>query len=310
MRYTQYRFIVPQEKIVRVITDTDAKNEADDQFAIAQALLSPKMENVGFIAAHFGTRRTQRSMAESYTELETVFGKMGFDTAGMLHRGAPHALPDAATPVDSEGARLIVREAMRADERPLFVTFLGPLTDLASAYLLEPRIAGRLTAIWIGGGAYPEGGVEFNLSNDIHAVNVVFASGIEVWQVPKNVYEMMAVSLAELEARVRPCGAIGEYLCDQLHEHAATEQPRKNPFRSGETWVLGDNPAVGLILYEHRFCFEWRCAPHISPDMTYHHTGRNRPIRVYGSIDSRLILEDMYAKLRLFADARKTLNPT
>lgn len=310
MRYTKYAFEVPKEKVVRVITDTDAKNEADDQFAIAQALLSPKMENVGFIAAHFGTRRTVHSMEESYAELQTVFGKMGFADQGMLYRGAPHALPDPATPVDSEGARLIIREAMQADDRPLFVTFLGPLTDLASAYLLEPRIAKRLTAIWIGGGAYPEGGVEFNLSNDIHAANVVFASDIDVWQVPKNVYEMMAVSFAELEARVRPCGEIGQYLCEQLHEHAHTPQPRNNPFRSGETWVLGDNPAVGLILYEHRFCFDWRCAPQISADMTYHHTGRNRPIRVYNSIDSRLILEDMYAKFRLFTDAQNSPSHT
>ena len=31
------------------------------------------------------------------------------------------------------------------------------------------------------------------------------------------------------------------------------------------------------------------------------HTGLSRPIRVYKSIDSRLILEDLYAKLQLFA---------
>lgn len=47
MRYTNYRFDVPEEKIVRVIVDTDAQNEADDQFAVVQALLSPKFENVG-----------------------------------------------------------------------------------------------------------------------------------------------------------------------------------------------------------------------------------------------------------------------
>ena len=66
MRYTNYRFDVPEEKIVRVIVDTDAKNEADDQFAIVQALLSPKFENVGFIAAHFGTDRFVDSMERSY----------------------------------------------------------------------------------------------------------------------------------------------------------------------------------------------------------------------------------------------------
>ena len=54
MRYTDYKFHVPEEKIVRLIVDTDAKNEADDQFAIVQALLSPKFENVGMVAAHYG----------------------------------------------------------------------------------------------------------------------------------------------------------------------------------------------------------------------------------------------------------------
>jgi inosine-uridine nucleoside N-ribohydrolase len=301
MIYNKYRFRVPAEKMVRVITNTDAKNEADDQFAIVQTLLSPKFDNVGFIAAHFGTARVSDSMEQSYRELEIIFDKMNFDKKGMIYRGAEKGLKDPNTPIDSEGARLIIREAMKDDTRPLFVTFMGPLTDLACAYLLEPRIAGRLTAIWIGGGQYPAGGVEFNLSNDIHAANVVFGSPIEVWQVPKNVYEMMPVTLAELEYRVRPCGEIGAYLCDQLDNHAHEDIPRKSAFRTGESWVLGDNPSVGLILYEHRFHFDWIPAPAIGMDMQYIHTGRNRPIRVYRSIDSRLLLEDMFCKLALFA---------
>ena len=59
---------------------------------------------------------------------------------------------------------------------------------------MEPRIAKRLTVIWIGGGLYPDGGEEFNLGNDINAANVVFGSNMEVWQVPKNVYEMIPVT--------------------------------------------------------------------------------------------------------------------
>lgn len=301
MVYDKYTFTVPEEKQVRVITDTDAKNEADDQFAIVQTLLSPKLDNVGMIAAHFGVDRVSDSMARSYAELETIFGKMGFPAEGMLYHGAPHPLHSKTEPVESEGARLIIREAMKEDPRPLFVTFLGPLTDMASALLLEPRIASRLTVIWIGGGAYPSGSIEFNLGNDINAANVVFSSNVPVWQVPKNVYEMMAVSLAELEYRVRPCGAIGAYLCDQLEEHSHEPIPRKSSFRSGETWVLGDNPTVGLLLYEHRYEFDWQPAPLITQDMSYVHTGLNRPIRVYRRIDSRLILEDMFCKLALFA---------
>ncbi len=308
MIYNDYQFHVPAEKQARVITDTDAKNEADDQFCIAQTLLSPKLDNVGMIAAHFGTR-LEDGMERSYRELERIFDLMGFDKAGMLYRGAPHALASTNAPVDSEGARLIVREAMQDDPRPLFVTFLGPLTDLASALLIEPRIQTRLTAVWIGGGQYPAGGAEFNLGNDVNAANVVFRSKVPVWQVPKNVYEMMAVSLAELEYRVRPCGAIGAYLCDQLDAHEQEPIPRNSDFRTGESWVLGDNPAVGLLLYEHRFEYDWVPAPTITRECAYLHDGRNRPIRVYRRVDSRLILEDLYAKLALFCRKEKRTQP-
>lgn len=301
MRYDNYKFKVPPEKIVRVIVDTDAKNEADDQFAIVQALLSPKFENVGFIAAHYGAKRHTDSMERSYRELETIFDKMHIPKKDTLYHGAIHALPDRVTPVPSEGAELIIREAMKEDDRHLYVTFLGPLTDLASAYLMEPRIKDRLTAIWIGGGRYPNGAQEFNLSNDIHAANVVFASGMDVWQVPKNVYEMIAVSLAELEYKVAPYGDIGAYLFEQITEYAWEPGPRKSSFRTGETWVLGDNPAIGLILYEHRFLYDKIPAPFITEDMNYVHTGKNPYIRVYNSIDSRLILDDMFAKIALFA---------
>ena len=46
----------------RVIINTDAKNEADDQFAIVHALLSPSLDVRGLIAAHFGSSRSERSM--------------------------------------------------------------------------------------------------------------------------------------------------------------------------------------------------------------------------------------------------------
>ena len=304
MNYDQYQYPMPEEKKVRVITDTDAANEGDDQFAIVHTLLSSKFENVAMIAAHFGTRH-DHTMQESYEELERIFGKMGMDPAGVVLHGAPHALPDENTPVDSEGARKIIEEAMKEDSRHLYVTFLGPLTDLASAYLMEPAIAGRLTAIWIGGGMYPIGAPEFNLGNDVHAVNVVMGSGIELWQVPKNVYEMMPVSMAELEYRVSRCGEIGKYLFDQLVACSLKPSSLHSAFRTGETWVLGDSPAPGLILYEHRWEYDLIPAPRISPEMTYIPGTGERKIRVYRRIDSRLILEDMYCKLALFAEKHK-----
>lgn len=66
-------------------------------------------------------------------------------------------------------------------------------------------------------------------------------------------------------------------------------------------WFLGDSPAIGLLLCEHEGPYTWIEAPEILPDMAYIFTNKHRPIRVYHSIDSRFILEDLYAKLRLFA---------
>mgnify|MGYP002516040662 FL=1 len=300
MRYTNYAFSVPEEKICRVIVDTDANNEGDDQFAIVHAMLSPKFDNIGFIAAHYGNERHPDSMEKSYQELLKIFSVAGCPHTDVIKRGAEHALPSKTEPVPSEGSRLIIEEAMKDDSRPLYVLFLGPLTDLASAYIQEPRIANRLTAIWIGGGTYPAGNAEFNLGNDVNAANVVFSSKIELWQVPKNVYEMMPVSFAELQYRLSGKNKIGDYLFSQLMEESHKESSLKSAFRTGETWVLGDSPAVGLILYEHRWEYEYINAPIIGASMEYIPSSLNRPIRVYKRIDPRLILEDMYSKISLF----------
>ncbi|SFB58349.1 Inosine-uridine preferring nucleoside hydrolase [Cohnella sp. OV330] len=299
-RSSLFSYQVPDAKRVRYLMNTDAKNEADDQYAIVHALLTPQMIHKGMIAAHFGTGRTTESMDESYAEIKHVLSLMGSAGHVPVYKGAAKALPDEQTPVVSEGAEAIIREALSDDSHPLFVVFLGPLTDLASAYLMEPRIADRMTAIWIGGGPYPHGRNEFNLSNDIHAANVVMGSRIPLWQVPQDVYGTMRVSLAELECRVKPYGAIGKYLFEQLvrfNEDPANAWPR------GEVWGLGDSPAVSLILDDLAFTFGYETipAPRITPDMHYVHHQTERTIRVYKQVDVRFTLEDMYAKLTLFA---------
>lgn len=56
---------------------------------------------------------------------------------------------------------------------------------------------------------------------------------------------MMPVSFAELECRVLPQGVLGKYLFEQLLACQMEETSRKSPFRTGETWVLGDSPRAG-----------------------------------------------------------------
>ena len=262
------------------------------------ALLSPRFDNRGIIAAHFGDEKSPHSMEDSYDEVLKVLDLMDFPKE-LAYRGAVHPLPDEKTPVESDGARLIIEEAMKESDMPLYVIFLGPLTDMAAAYLMEPRIAGRLTCIWIGGAKYPEGGYEYNLNNDIKAARVVMNSEIPVWQIPRNVYSQVIVSLAELEYKVRPCGELGMYLFDQLAENGHTTFARATT-RTGEYWCLGDSPAVGVLLFAHMYDYEWLQAPLITDNMTYVKNSQNRPIRVYNRVDNRFILEDFYAKLALF----------
>lgn len=305
MIYNKYSYTVPDQKMIRVITNTDAKNEADDQFAIVHTLLSPRFDNRGIIAAHFGSSKSKTSLQDSYDECEVVLKLMNLKSEGLLYKGAAHAIPDMQTPVPSAGAELIIKEAMADDPRPLYVTFLGPLTDMASALLLEPRIADRLTVIWIGGGQYPTGDSEYNLSNDVHAANVVFKSTVALWQVPRDTYRYVMVSLAELEYRVKPCGELGNYLFQQLAEHSHSPTAVRSPYRTGECWCMGDSPVVGLLMYEHPEHYDWVPAPEFAPDLRYIHNRNNRPIRVYKYLDSRFIMEDFYAKLALFVQGQQ-----
>ena len=288
---------------VRVLIDTDAKNEADDQFAIVHALLSPSLDIRGLIAVHFGSRRGANSMEESRAEIDLLLKLLDFEGEVQVANGAPHAVPDVRTPVDSPGARLIIEEAMKPDAPPLFVAFLGPITDMASALMLEPSIAQHdVTVIWIGGAPYDNVGAvyrpEFNLSNDIVAANIVFASSLKVWQVPMSTYTMMAVGYAELYEKVAPCGEIGRYLVQQLVEFNAKHPHtgRHIDFRS-----LGDSPAIGLILNPAAGSWTERPAPGFNYDCSYDHSRDYRPIRVYNNIDSRYVLTDMFAKLHAYA---------
>ena len=293
----------PPEKRTRVIINTDAKNEADDQYAIVHGLLTPSFELHGIVPAHFGAIKSPHSLKDSHDEVMLLLRLMGIEGKVTVADGAEGPIPDQATPRPSPGADLIVREAMEEDERPLHVAFLGPLTDMASAILQEPRIAKRnVRVVWIGGGYWPVGNREYNLSNDIHAANVVARSGIEIWQLPMAVYRRMAVSYAELDERVRPYGELGRYLVDQLVEWNARTVATPIEHRS-----LGDSPAIGVMMYPE--CGEWDYVPgpDYSPTMNYVHTGRNRPVRFYKNVDQRFIHEDFFAKLARFARGEQEL---
>lgn len=283
-------------KKIRVIVDTDAACEADDHFAIVHALLTQKFIIKGINATQFCGSNEDDSVNRSYNEINKLLELMEIDNVN-VYRGLPYALKNESDYIENEASDFIINEAMRDDEHPLFIFCQGAVTNLANALLKKPEIAERMTCIWIGGAAYPNGGWEFNLMNDRHAANVVFRSGIELWQVPMNCYAKMRVSYAELQTKVYPCGNIGKYLFEQMQAYGTSECAC---WTMGESWSLGDSPAVGLAL---DFCigdYDEKEAPIADENGNYIGTVPNRTIRVYKYVDPRFILEDMFAKLKIF----------
>jgi inosine-uridine nucleoside N-ribohydrolase len=295
--------VLPIEKRARLILNTDAKNEADDQYTIVHALLTPTFDFHGIIPAHFGSIKSKTSLRDSHDEVMKILDLMNLKDRVRVEPGAEGSMPDETTPMASAGARLIIEEGMKDDPRPLYVAFLGPLTDMAAALLMEPRLNEKnICVVWIGGGQWPVGGREYNLSNDIHAANVVMKSKVQLWQIPMPVYRMMAVSYAELMERVYDKGAIGKYLVEQLIDWNLRMHAGPIEHRS-----LGDTPALSVILNPNGGISEWLPAPEFNSLMNYVHTGANRPIKVYHSIDVRYILEDFYAKLNRFTRGEQEL---
>ena len=111
-----YAYTVPENKKVRVIVHTDCKNEADDQYAVAHHLMTPRFDVKGLVAGHFWKNPQQYgelgTAQASYDEIIKVMDLMGLKDQYPVKLGAPRALEDEHTPIDSEGARFIIEEAM------------------------------------------------------------------------------------------------------------------------------------------------------------------------------------------------------
>jgi hypothetical protein len=303
-------FTVPEIKKNRLIIHSDIKAEADDQVAIVHHLLTPCSEVKGIIAAHFEWRFAKyeglkkyrwTSMTQSYEEGKKILELMEIDDIPLL-KGSKDFLASENDIPESEGADFIIEEAMREDDKPLYIALQGNLTDLAIAYKKEPRIADRLTAIWIGGAKYPVGGEEPNLKTDIKAARIVFDSPIPMWQIPMNVYPTMELSFAELIDHVKPCGAIGAFLCEEMfavNDFYGKVQQRYD-WPHGESWSIGDTPVVAVLLQNKGLdCWHIEKAPYINDDYSYSPNPAGKEIRVYDWVDTRLCMNDLYSKLRL-----------
>jgi purine nucleosidase len=303
---------------IRVITDNDYSGDPDGLLQLAHELLSPSTETVAIIGTHLRIGDPWAT-SEDTAEAAMVAASRVVELCGLtgqvpVLKGAVPPLANRQEPHDSEGVQAIIREAMRDDtDVPLFVVCGASLTEIASAWLIEPRIAERLTLVWIGGHEHaglaeaPVGGteMEYNLHIDPIAGQVVFNdSDLKIWQFARDSYRQVLASRAELFTRLRPKGPLGLHLYEALGEVA--NRVSKIGLDLGEVYILGDSPLVLATALQSSFepdlsSSQWvtKPCPNILDSGLYEENPLGRPLRVFTRVDNRLLLEDFYAKLEM-----------
>lgn len=224
-----------KDGILQVVIDSDTKNEVDDQFAIAYALLSKDRLNVQAVyAAPFSstffverlrsadealpmTSDVREGMLQSLEESRKLHRLLGIDPTNRTFPGSDRYMRQKDEPVDSEAARDLIRRAMSSDE-PLYVLAIGEVTNIASAILMEPEIIRKIVVVWLGGQpiTWPTA-LEFNLGQDVFASQTLLDCGVPLVLVPcMSVASNLTTTAPELEHYIKDKSAIGTFLADTV----------------------------------------------------------------------------------------------
>lgn len=303
---------------VRVLVCNDLCGDADGLFHLAHQLLSTSAEVRGVIGAHVGDQKSWGPSSEGNMSNVDISVERAREVAALCGKtdlsvcpGAAGPMTDPRTPIESEGARLIIEEAHKATPaHPLYLLFGGPLTDIASAWLMDPTISETVVLCWIGGQEYSFGHplpsqymgdneVEYNLLLDVSAARTVFnLSDLPLCQLPRDVYRQALYGSAEILDKIAPLGRLGDYLMSHLSfiVHLA------------DTYVLGDSPLLLVSALTTPFqagaassFYETTPAPRLTDDGHYDFSSPGRDIIVYRTIDTRLLFGDMESRFRLLS---------
>ena len=319
----------------RLFIDTDAANEIDDQFALAWALLAPdRLEIEAIAAAPFGHgpyltalleaqgRRgdgpatpfeqlalevgeesargltelapPQLGMERSYDEIKRVLDVAPIEHRPPVHRGADRfmATPDDA--VDSDAARALIERA-HASTDPLFVAVLGAPTNVASALIIDPTIAAKITVIFVAGypSATPHVDDSFNLLQDRHASNRLLADDVDLIYIPGyQAADTLSVTLPDLERHVAPFGPLGEL----LHQLYLDNPLAAEPLTPGHSWVMWDLAPIAWLIDPTWVPTFDAARARIGPD--HHWEVSSGTMTEAFRVDRRSIYIDFYERLR------------
>jgi inosine-uridine nucleoside N-ribohydrolase len=270
----------------RLILDNDWAGDPDGLIGLAHHALSPANQIIAVTSSltnpMFGP---PEGMAQDGADLaEDLLRVLKLPELATVHAGPD--TPFTGQPRNTAAARAIV-DAVRAGasgETPLVLVCAGPLTNVADALLLEPDIATSFTLAWVGGAAANED--EYNYYTDPAAARFVLENHqLAVWQFPLETYRQVVIPVAELDYSLKNAGAGGAWLWERFNSLQVPDFVKFGPL-----WCLGDSaPLVVTGLDDITSRFD--------------ETGSPPSRRTYTSVDSRLIIADFFARLRLYSQA-------
>ena len=165
--------------LTRVLLDTDANNELDDQHAIAYMLFSGDVFDVEAITVN--RTRGGGDIEQQAQEAERITTLAGLRRVFPVFRGANGSFAEIAPHVGErnfDGAAAvneIIRQAKASGARLTLVP-IGKLTNIALALRKDPSIASKVRIVWLGSN-YPEPG-EYNQENDEGALQYVLDTNV------------------------------------------------------------------------------------------------------------------------------------
>ena len=170
-----------QAERIRVLFDSDANNELDDQHALAYLLFNGGAFEIEGIAVNRtnngGNVSKHREEAERVVRLCNLYPKF------KVYTGANGEFDDIKGKVDqpkfdgSEAVDLIIERAHATDDRRLVLLPVGKLTTIALALKKDPTIIPKVRIVWLGSN-YPEPG-EYNQVNDEPSLNYILNTGVD-----------------------------------------------------------------------------------------------------------------------------------
>ena len=304
----QHHILTPPAPPAKVpmVLDTDTANEIDDQFAVVHTLLSQDRLDLEAIYATLYTRPGQspaEGVRESEAEIYRLLERLRVDPGERVLRGAERFLSNAEPSVENAASADLIERALAPREGPLWVAAIGALTNIASALEAAPAIAEEIVIVWLGGQAqHAVDAREFNLYQDPIAARLVFASGAPLLHIPcYGAASHLLTTTAELDAYVRPQGAIGAYLADIFQAHDA-----QFPGRSKEVWDLS---ATGYLLNAAWVPKRSLPRPTLSADLRWTLPPEETPSAPFAEahyVRRDDIFGDLFAKLGEFARGERT----